>query len=489
VTNPISTTQTPALPGFVGRRRELAALDEQLAQVRETGRGRFIQIRGRRRVGKSWLAEEWILRQGIPSVFFVAARNTVEGDLARFAEAVASSTLPEAARTGAAFPTWETALVTAATGATREQPTVIVVDEFPNLGNGNDDAALGIESVFQAAWERRLSRLPVIVVLIGSDLAMMERLTAYGRPLYDRIDRQLVVDPLTPADIAAIAGLDPVEAFDAYAVIGGLPAFAVEWRDAGNMREFLRHGLAHRDTSFVNAGVRILEAEFPTQLQPRLILSAVGYGERTITGLSQATSIPSGNLGRSMRTLADAKRIIRIDEPLSAQRLSAPHYTIADPYLRFWLQFVERSLQLVEIARTDEAVEAIMRRWPDARGRLVEPTIREALQRLLPREPFPDAHYVGSYWTRTGEPEIDLIGADRRDAPATVAFVGSIKWRETAPFDSGDLKQLIVKSAQVPGVGAATPLVAISRMGVDQSARKLTASFGPEELLKAYPPA
>jgi len=61
--------------------------------------------------------------------------------------------------------------------------------------------------------------------------------------------------------------------------------------------------------------------------------------------------------------------------------------------------------------------------------------------------------------------------------------VGSIKWRETAPFDSADLEQLIRKSVLVPGVGPATPLVAISRRGVDRSARKLKVALTPADLL------
>jgi len=123
--------------------------------------------------------------------------------------------------------------------------------------------------------------------------------------------------------------------------------------------------------------------------------------------------------------------------------------------------------------------------WPDVRGRLVEPILRDALERLLPEARLPGASYVGSYWTRTNDPEIDLIGADKRSAPANVAFVGSVKWRETAPFDSGDLEQLIRKSALVPGVGPATPLIAISRRGVERSARKLTVAFTPADLLSS----
>jgi hypothetical protein len=45
---------------FVGRRGCMAALEAELDRVRQTGRGRFVSMRGRRRVGKSRLVgESW----------------------------------------------------------------------------------------------------------------------------------------------------------------------------------------------------------------------------------------------------------------------------------------------------------------------------------------------------------------------------------------------------------------------------------------------
>lgn len=476
------------LPGFVGRQRELAILDGELDAVRSSGRGRFVLIRGRRRIGKSWLVEHFLARHGLPNVFFTATRNAVDQDLPRFADALAESTLPEDARArGVRFAHWEAALTTAAIAASRERPSIIIVDEFPYLGERSDDEGRAVESIFSAAWERRLARLPVMLILVGSDLAMMERLTAYGRPLYDRPTRQLVVDPLTPRDIADIVGLSPEDAFDAYAVLGGLPGFADEWKRAGGLRAFLLSALSHSDTHFVNSGVRILDAEFPADLQARTILSAIGHGERTGAKISAVSGIPTSNMARSIKLLSEVKRVVRAEEPLSAQRLKAPRYSVADPYLRFWLRFVEPALPEIERLRTEQVVDRITAQWPDFRGHVIEPIVRSALERLLPDERLSGAAYVGSYWTRTNDPEVDLIGADKMAAPATVAFAGSIKWRETGRFDSSDLERLIATSSQVPGVGPGTPLVAVSRTGIDRSARKLHLGLGPADLLAGYP--
>ena len=48
---------------FVGRRGYMVTLEAELDRVRQTGRDRFVSMRGRRKVGNSRLVDEF-LRQG-----------------------------------------------------------------------------------------------------------------------------------------------------------------------------------------------------------------------------------------------------------------------------------------------------------------------------------------------------------------------------------------------------------------------------------------
>ncbi len=57
-----------------------------------------------------------------------------------------------------------------------------MIDGLPYLM----DSSGAFESVLQRAWDRELSRKPVLLILIGSDLSMMETLTSYGRPFHQR---------------------------------------------------------------------------------------------------------------------------------------------------------------------------------------------------------------------------------------------------------------------------------------------------------------
>ena len=118
------------------------------------------------------------------------------------------------------------------------------------------------------------------------------------------------------------------------------------------------------------------------------------------------------------------------------------------------------------------------------RGRAIEPVIRCALGQLLPNDEFPNAGVIGGWWNRQNNPEVDLVAVDEETHPAALAFVGSIKWREKAPFDRSDLSELARLASFVPGADSATPLVAVSRSGF--TVTDLADTWTPEDLLAAW---
>ncbi|MGH3565865.1 MAG: hypothetical protein ACRDRH_07490 [Pseudonocardia sp.] len=113
---------------------------------------------------------------------------------------------------------------------------MIVLDELPWLATGEP----ALEGMLQTAWDRHLSRVPVLLVELGSDLSMMERLGEYGRPLYQRM-RELVLEPLNVRETGELCGLDPTQSFDAQLVAGRISA-----DPAGLARRAVGDGLRRR---------------------------------------------------------------------------------------------------------------------------------------------------------------------------------------------------------------------------------------------------
>jgi AAA+ ATPase superfamily predicted ATPase len=472
---------------FVGRTRELHVLGDVLHEVRASGHGAFILVKGRRRVGKSRLIEEFAERAGGPVAFFLASRQRPPFELARFTETLARSDLPQAADSaGVRFESWEAALTFASGGATSERPILIVLDEFPYLVQG--DTAGIVEASINAAWERTLARRPVVLVLVGSDLSMMTMLTQHGRPLYGRPTRTLTVEPLDITEVAGAIGIAGAEAIDAYHVIGGFPRLLPLWRRGMSLRSFLAGALGDEDAPFIATGQRMLDAEFPADLQARTVLSVIGAGERTYGGIARAAGVATTNLRRSLDLLENQKRVIASERPLSAQPSKDTRYSVADSYLRFYLRFIEPSLVDLQRGRQRLVIDRIVRDWQSYVGGAIEPFVRASIERILPDPALPGAAKVGGFWTRANDPQVDLVGVDDRER--LVAFVGSVKWRAGRPFTKADISGLRASAIDhprggVPGARSSTALVGVSRSGF-ASTEGLARAFGPDDLVNAW---
>lgn len=468
---------------FAGRERELALLGKRLAEVRRSGRGGLIAMRGRRRVGKSRLVEEFAQSAGCPCVFYTAVQEEGEAELVRFVGAIERSEAPAAARIAAGLrpETWEAALALAVEGATKSRPLILVIDELPYLAAREPS----IEAVLQAVWDRTLQRAPVLVVLIGSDEAMMAALTEQGRPLYDRA-REMTIEPLSPADVGELLGLEPADALDAYLVIGGFPVLALEWGRGRKLASYVRDALADPTSFLVVSAERALSAEFPTDAHARTVLGALGEGTGAHSRILGRTSLSTTTVNESLHLLA-RKRVVRRLTPYSAR--AAPKtalWEIVDPYMRFWLRFVNRKVDLIERGRGALLVEEFRRDWPAFRGRAIEPIVRDAVERLLPDAArLGAARHVGGYWNRTGAIEVDLVGGDTRPVAKRVAFVGSIKWRQKRPFSRADALDLAASRAQVPGASGKTLLVGVSSRGFEASL-PVDAQLSPQDLIEAW---
>ncbi len=237
----------------------------------------------------------------------------------------------------------------------------------------------------------------------------------------------------------------------------------------------------------VATGRRILESEFPSETQARSILSVIGAGTRTYTAISNETGIASTNLNEPLKTLVERKRIVEARLPLAATSSKDRRYEVADPYLRFYLRFIDPNIIDIERGRSRLVRPLIWRDWSTYRGRAIEPLVREAIGHLLPDDRVPAAQHVGGYWTRQNEPEIDLIGADKQDPPAKVAFIGSIKWREDhRPFGWHDINDVRAKASSIIDVSPSTPVVGVSRSSFGPGREELALALTAEDLINAW---
>jgi hypothetical protein len=475
--------------GFVGRVSELALLHKRLDRVTASGAGTALVIRGRRQVGKSRLAQEFCDRAGMPYLFYTATKGAspVEA-ITEFLAELSNSGVPRdrgliPAEQAASWPDAFRVLAS----VLPESPVVLVLDELPWLAEQDDifDGAL------QTAWDRLLSRRPVLLLLLGSDLHMMERLTAYDRPFFGRADN-LLLGPLNPAEVGDALGLQPADAIDACLLSGGLPGILRAWPAGVLALEFAERECADPASPLFGVPEGALLAEFPAPDVTRRVIEAVGGGNRTHANIaseagSRTGAIPSGTLTPILRRLVADKHVLALDEPLSVRATKPALYRVADSSLRFYLAIGRAAHDLSRRGRAEAAASLVTRRWPSWRGRAVEPTIREALSLAAAELPWPEAPVVGAWWNRAFDPEIDLVGADRGPVARRLWYAGSVKWLDH-PFGSRDLAALQRGAPLIPGFEPReTALIGVSCAGfADSAATDLALRWRPEDIVGAF---
>ena len=151
-----------------------------------------------------------------------------------------------------------------------DQPSIVVIDELPWLLESDQ----ALEGALQTAWDRALSRKPVLLILIGSDLAMMERLDDYTRPFHQRAT-VMVLPALNPVEVGGPLGCAPADALDAYLVTGGY-LWSARSGTRQDVDKFLRGSAPQSDISAACLGRAVARGKFPAEIQAREVLSPSG---------------------------------------------------------------------------------------------------------------------------------------------------------------------------------------------------------------------
>lgn len=215
-------------------------------------------------------------------------------------------------------------------------------------------------------------------------------------------------------------------------------------------------------------------------------MAAIGAGARAHSTILGRTALSATTVNETLDLLRTREVVQRLTPYSTKATNKTVLWEVVDPYIRFWLSFVDRRIDLIERGRGALLLERFKRTWPTFRGRAIELLVRESLERLLPDvERFGAARHVGSYWNRTGTVEVDLVGGNETPVAKQIGFVGSIKWRENRAFDPADGLALGASREAVPGATNSTALVGVSAQGFDDDA-PLDVRIGPEELVASW---
>lgn len=408
---------------FINRREELAALEEWWSSNDRMP----VNLYGRRRVGKSWLFRSFADRK--PAVLLVAHRLPAGSQLGSFARQLEPllglvPDLPDVA-----------SLFRVLFRAARESKLLAVIDEFPWLLPGTEAGDEQVLSAIQAVFEEERDESQLKLLLCGSLVGEMESLQAGRSPLHGRL-RPLQLLPL-PYEHAVefLPGLDPLGAFERYAIAGGMPRYL---SDLGgpDLRAAVCSRVLDRNGALWDEVQTILAQELREPKVYFAILSQLASGDKELGEITNKTRLSRSPTSKYLSVLEEMRIVSRRLPVLAPPNARSGLWHLDDPFFRFWFRFVfpyqddlESGLRAEDLF--DGEVVPVMHEH-------VAPEFESWCRAWVRSNAGDRARTVGAWWgpaldklRRAGQrssEEIDIVGIGR----GRVTVLGEAKWQSKA---------------------------------------------------------
>ena len=328
---------------FVGRKEEM----EQLAGLWDKQVASLVSCRGRRRVGKSTLIEEFAKRtaerfiaiEGLSPRKGMSDRRQRLNFCQRLAEQTGVETRDAAS--------WPLAFAMLDEALTENVRTVVLLDEISWMGGYDKD----FPSYLKAAWDKRLKKHDnLVLVLCGSVSAWIADniLNSTGFVGRNSLDLEITELPLREAVQMLGPGAERMaasEKLDLLSVVGGIPRYLEEIRPSLTVEEnvrrmcFVRQGLLFREFDETFGDIFGKGA-----MRRREVLETLADGALTATEIAKRLGRRvNGHLVRTLKELEYSGFVARESNVNAAtggtKRME--RFRICDNYTRFYMRFIE----------------------------------------------------------------------------------------------------------------------------------------------------
>ena len=313
---------------FIGREEQLKLLDAFWGR----DSGVLVTCRGRRRIGKSTLIEEFALRSGARfiSIEGLAPHKKMTDAIQRkrFCEKVAEYAM----RSTEECETWALAFSQLDGLLSGSGRTVVLLDEISWMGGWNPDFA----GYLKEAWDKKLRKhVNLIFVLCGSVSAWIVENILNSTGFVGRNSLDIELKELSIRDAVQIWGscadrMSTREKLDMLSVTGGVPKCLEEVRPSGILfREF--------DETFNQVFGRKAKA------RGRILRELVSR-PRTVAEIAAEEKVRvCGTYSKTLEDLCRAGYVMRDDglNPLTGKLIRRARFRVCDNYVRFYLHYIE----------------------------------------------------------------------------------------------------------------------------------------------------
>ena len=329
---------------FIGRDEQLEHLDSFWGR----SSGVLVTCRGRRRIGKSTLIEEFAARSAARfiSIEGLAPHKRMSDAIQRrrFCEKVAEysgKAIKEASTWALAFAQLDELL---SAGAGR---TVVLLDEISWMGGWNPD----FPGYLKESWDKKLRKhANLVFVLCGSVPAWIVENILNSTGFVGRNSLDIELKELSLRDSVRIWGqsaerMSTREKLDMLSVTGGVPKYLEEVRPSLTVDENIRRMCFMPDGILYREFDETFNQVFGRKAKARgRILRELVESPRSVAEIAEKDgSSVSGMYSRTLEDLCRAGYVARDSglNPLTGKQIRRARFRISDNYVRFYLRYVE----------------------------------------------------------------------------------------------------------------------------------------------------
>ena len=421
---------------FINRENELNLLRE----MNQSNQAELLIVYGRRRVGKTELLRHFSRERR--HIFFTATQSTDKNLLGSWSRLLwqhkQGEDLPDFT-----FPNWEASFRFLFSMAGQERLPVIM-DEFPYLVEANP----ALPSILQKVWDEFLQHSRIFLVLCGSSIGMMEKHTLnHSSPLYGRRSGQMLLSSLRfSAARRFFNSLSVVEQVEAYAILGGMPAYLQRFTPRRSLGQNVVSQILSPNRFLYDEPLFLLHTELREPRNYFAILQAIAHGNTRPNQIAQASGIGDARTISKYLSVLQDLRLVERTTPITEKNPRKSRkglYRLADNFLRFWFRFSAPYRSELEQGQGEMVWQKIIQpRLPEFVGPVFEQIWRQlwwekARAGDLPFMP----QKIGSWWTP--HQEVDLVAVNEAE---NALLLGECKWRNR-PVGSNILADLQRKGA------------------------------------------
>lgn len=426
---------------FIGREEELNFFED----LYNSPRFEFLILYGRRRIGKTFLLQEFARRH--ECIFFSAMEKNDPLNLKDFSEVVQrhfDGTFISA------FSDWKSAFDYIGRKS-QEKRTLLIIDEFPFVAAENPS----VKSILQHQIDKDWLNKNIMLVLCGSNISYMQKeVMGEESPLYGRSTAQWEVQKF---DFRTASNFFPnysaIDKLIAYGILGGIPRYLTEFNPEKSISENIKDKILRPGAFLKEEPQALLRMEVRDSNVYNSILQAIAGGSNRPSEIASAIHEEQTKVNKYIGTLVNL-RLVGKSVPCGEKSDSKKGiYRISDNFFRFWYKYEFTNRNYYNFIGEDAAVAEIIENINEYMGLLFEDICLQFMMSLAKDGKLPfTPYFIGKWWGNNPEThaqdDIDILALNKNKDKGIFC---ECKFTNK-PFDEKEFDDLLISTKAIASV-------------------------------------